>query len=46
MGLEKNKCYHYSVFNKKSYSIKQVAKLFDFKNKYLPARKGESSPLL
>ncbi len=38
---KKNKCYHYSVFNKKSYSIKQVAKMFDFKTKFLPARKGE-----
>ena len=36
-----NKCRFYSVSNKKSYSIKEVAKLFKSKVKYLPARKGE-----
>ncbi len=36
-----NKCRFYSVSNKKSYSIKEVAKLFKTKIKYLPARKGE-----
>jgi len=36
-----NKCRFYSVSNKKSYSIKEVAKLFKTKTKYLPARKGE-----
>ena len=35
------KCRHYSVTNKKSYSILQVAKLFKSKIKFLPARKGE-----
>ncbi len=38
---KKNKCYHYSVFNKKSYTINQVAKMFKFKIKFLPPRKGE-----
>jgi UDP-glucose 4-epimerase len=38
---KKNKCRHYSVFNKKSLSIISVAKLFNTKIKYLPPRKGE-----
>ena len=37
----KNKCRYYSVSNKKSYSILQVAKMFKAKIKYLPPRKGE-----
>jgi len=36
-----NKCRNYSISNKKSYSILQVAKLFDSKIVYLPERKGE-----
>ena len=36
-----NKNRHYSVTNKKSYSILQVAKLFKVRVKYLPKRKGE-----
>ena len=36
-----NKCRHYSISNKKSYSILEVAKLFKAKIKYLPPRKGE-----
>ena len=36
-----NKCCHYSISHKKSYSIVQVAKLFKNKIKYLPPRKGE-----
>ena len=36
-----NKCRFYSVTNKKSYSIEQVAKLFKSKIKYLSPRKGE-----
>ena len=35
------KCKYYSISNKKSYSIMQVAKLFKTKIKYLPERKGE-----
>tara|TARA_B100000780_G_C21089069_1_gene438862 strand:- start:49 stop:936 length:888 start_codon:yes stop_codon:yes gene_type:complete len=38
---KKNKCRHYSVFNKKSLSIISVAKLFNTKIKYLSPRKGE-----
>tara|TARA_B100000959_G_scaffold129969_1_gene136383 strand:- start:243 stop:1160 length:918 start_codon:yes stop_codon:yes gene_type:complete len=38
---KKNKCRHYSISNKKSYSIFQVAKMFDSKIKYLPPRAGE-----
>ena len=36
-----NKCRFYSISNKKSYSINQVAKMFNSKIKYLPNRKGE-----
>ena len=36
-----NKCRYYSISNKASYSIKEVAKLFNSKIKYLPPRKGE-----
>ncbi len=36
-----NKCRHYSISNKKSYTILQVAKMFKSKIKYLPVRKGE-----
>ena len=38
---KKNKCRHYSISNKKTYSILEVAKLFKSKIKYLPARAGE-----
>ena len=38
---KKNKCRHYSISNKKSYSIIQVAKMFNTKYKLLPARPGE-----
>ena len=38
---KRNKCRHYSISNKKSYSIIQVAKLFNSKIKYLPVRPGE-----
>jgi len=38
---KKNKCRHYSISNKKSYTILQVAKMFGGKIKYLPARQGE-----
>ena len=36
-----NKCKHYSISHKKSYSIKQVAKMFKSKYSYLPSRSGE-----
>tara|TARA_B100001175_G_scaffold180619_1_gene153308 strand:+ start:55 stop:942 length:888 start_codon:yes stop_codon:yes gene_type:complete len=38
---KKNKCLHYSISNKKSYSIIEVAKMFKSKMVYLPKRKGE-----
>ena len=38
---KRNKCRHYSISNKKSYSIYNAAKLFKFKIKFLPRRKGE-----
>ena len=38
---KKNKCRHYSISNKKSYTITEVAKLFSTKIKFLPSRKGE-----
>ena len=36
-----NLCRHYSIANHKSYSIIQVAKMFNSKIKYLPKRRGE-----
>ena len=36
-----NKCAHYSISHKKSYKIIDVAKMFKYKIKYLPYRKGE-----
>ena len=36
-----NLCRHYSIANRKSYSIIQVAKMFNCKIKYLPKRLGE-----
>jgi len=38
---KKNLCRHYSIANKKSYSIVDVAKMFNSKIKYLPKRSGE-----
>ena len=38
---KKNKNRHYSISNKKSYSIIKVAQLFTNKIKFLPKRKGE-----
>ena len=38
---KENKCRFYSISNKKSYSIKQLALLFKAKVKYMPERKGE-----
>jgi len=37
----KNKCAHYSIYHKSAYSIKDVAKLFKHKIRYLKARPGE-----
>ena len=36
-----NKCRHYSISNRKCYSILQVAKMFTSKIKFLPKRPGE-----
>ena len=38
---KKNQCKHYSISNRKSYTIMEVAKLFNVKIKLLPTRKGE-----
>ena len=38
---KKNKCRHYSISNKKSFSILQVAKMFNSKIKFLKKRPGE-----
>ena len=38
---KKNECKHYSISNRKSYTIFEVAKLFNTKIKLLPSRKGE-----
>jgi UDP-glucose 4-epimerase len=38
---KKNKCRHYSISSKKSYSILGVAKMFDCRVKFLSPRKGE-----
>ena len=41
VAWKKNKCRHYSITNKKSYKIIDVAKMFKHRIKILPARKGE-----
>ena len=38
---KKNECRYYSISNKESFSILEVAKLFNSKIKFLPPRKGE-----
>ena len=38
---KKDKCRHYSISNKKSYTIIEVAKMFNSKIKLLPSRRGE-----
>ena len=38
---KENKCKHYSISNRKSYTIIEVAKLFNTKIKLLPPREGE-----
>ena len=40
-AFRKNKCRHYSISNKKSFSIIQVAKMFGSNIRFLPARRGE-----
>ena len=41
MAWKKNKCRFYSISNKESYTILNVAKLFGSKINFLPPRKGE-----
>ena len=41
LAWKKNKCKHYSVASNKSYSINQLAKMFNSKVIYLPKRPGE-----
>jgi UDP-glucose 4-epimerase len=41
LAWKKNLCRHYSISNKKSYSILNVAKIFKSKILYLPKRAGE-----
>ena len=38
---KENKCRHYSISNKKNYTILEAAKLFNSKVKFLPPRSGE-----
>ena len=38
---KKNRCMHYSIASKQSFSIIELAKLFKSQIKYLPMRKGE-----
>ena len=38
---KKNKCKHYSIASKQSYSIIKLAKMFNTKIRYLPKREGE-----
>ena len=38
---KQNKCRHYSISNKRSYSINEVAKMYKTKISYLPKRRGE-----
>ena len=41
LAWKKNKCSHYSISNRKSLSVLQVAKMFNSKIKYLSPRPGE-----
>ena len=41
LAWKKNLCRHYSIANKKSYTLVEVAKMFNSKIKYLPKRPGE-----
>ena len=41
LAWKKNLCRHYSIANRKSYSILEVAKMFKSKVKFLPKRAGE-----
>ncbi len=41
LAWKKNLCRHYSISNKKAYSILNVAKMFKYKIRFLPKRPGE-----
>jgi len=41
LAWKKNLCRHYSIANKKSYSLLNVAKMFNSRIKFLPKRPGE-----
>ena len=41
LAWKKNLCKHYSIANKKSYTLIDVAKMFNSKIKFLPKRPGE-----
>jgi len=41
LAWKKNKCRHYSISNRKSFSIIKVAKMFNSRIKFLPPRQGE-----
>ena len=41
LAWKKDKCNHFSISHKKSYSLKKVAKMFGGKIKFLPNRPGE-----
>ena len=41
LAWKRSKCKHYSISNKNSYSIYQVAKMFKTKIKFVPKRPGE-----
>ena len=41
LAWKKNRCKFYSISNRKSFTINQLAKLFNYKIRYLSFRKGE-----
>ena len=41
IAWKKNLCHHYSIANKKSFSVLEVAKMFGTRIKFLPKRLGE-----
>jgi len=41
LAWKRNKCLHYSISNRQSYSIIEVAKMFEVKIKFLKSRPGE-----
>jgi len=41
LAWKKNRCLHYSISNRQSFTIIEVAKMFNSKIKFLPQRQGE-----